>query len=172
MSLIYCERWNERLCKPIGRLGADEAKVVHESGEPYAVASVDEGTGHADRVVELAMRSNIVRVNFLDEYNRVEMIYIFGPADGRLFLQDITTYDYGDVKKYLGMSRSRVVEINEFNPDGTGVYHYKGPDERYSQELSLKDDRSLDLHWEAVPEFGDYASIARGKRSGPAVPFG
>ncbi|MGP4001328.1 hypothetical protein [Streptomyces sp. 8N706] len=174
MSLVYCQRWNKRLAKPIKPLTVKEAERLHDAGEPYAVVSFNDAVGRVNRVVELALRSGHVRVYFFDEYNRVEMTYTFGPTKELLFLRSITTYDYGDSTEYLGMSQCERIEEDEFREDGTGLHTVR--DERtgesFSEELHLKPSKNLDELWESVPEFGHYASIGRGSRSQPPIPFG
>jgi hypothetical protein len=176
MSLVYCQRWNKRLSKPIKQLAADQAEVRHGAGQPYAVASFKEALGRTDRtdrVVELALRSGHVCVYFFDKYKRVEMTYTFGPHETRLFLNSIVTYGYGDSTEYLGMSQCERIETDEYHIDGTGLHtvHDKTTGESYAQELHLKEEAELDVHFEDVPEFGQYASIARGSRGEPAIAF-
>lgn len=174
MSLVYCQRWNKRLGKPIKPLTPDEAADLHATGQPYSVASVDDSSEHADRTVELALRSGHVRVYFFDEYGRIAVTYTFSPHDEELFLAGITTYDYGDSAEYLTQSQCVRLEMDDYKPDGTGLHTVsdKQSGEDYTQELHLKTDADIALHREAVPEFGQYASIARGLRSGPPLPFG
>lgn len=60
------------------------------------------------------MRSGHARVYFFDIHTRVGMIYTFGPSGERLFLRNITTYDYGDLDEYLGMSQAQRLEQDDF----------------------------------------------------------
>ncbi|GAU70708.1 Syd protein [Streptomyces sp. NBRC 110611] len=173
MSLVYCQRWNNRFNKPIKPLSAEEARQRHEAGEPYAVASFDEAHGRADRSAEIALRSGHVRVFFYDDLSRVEMTYTFAPQDELLFLSEIVTYDYGDTVEYRGMSQCQRMEKDEFRPDGTGDHSVEEEvtGERYTEELTLIPGRTLDDLWERVPQFGTYDSITRGSRKENPIPF-
>ncbi|MFJ8954912.1 hypothetical protein ACIRJL_10210 [Streptomyces sp. NPDC102383] len=152
----------------------EQAQARHDAGEPYAVAAVPAGSMQADRVVEVALRSNFVRVYFYDEAGRVVAAYRFRGSDGQLFLGEITSWEYDDVDEYQGMNESLRIESDEYNEDGTGIrtVRDKVAGESYQQELSLKPGETFDDRYEPAPRFGDYASIARGERSQPPIPFG
>ena len=177
MPTVYCKRWNKKLSQPIEEFSEEVARRLHESGEPYTAASVVKYPGLADRYLEIALRSHHVRVHFLDEYGRVETVFTFRKSkDGTsLFLWDLASYEYDPRSTtYLSLSQSDRITVDEYNEDGTGLQRFrdKVQDTSWEAELTLKDDRTLATHYEPLPTFGDYASLARPYRNKPPIPFG
>ncbi|MGP3989048.1 hypothetical protein [Streptomyces sp. 3N207] len=175
MPVVYCRRWNYQLSQPIDELSEVEARDIHLRGEPYTAAAVTLNSEHPDRVLEIALRSGHVRVHFLGEYGRVETILTFRPSGELLFLREIRGYEYdGQSQEYLALFEAERLETDEFNEDGTGLETVKDKkrDEYYTVDLHLKETSGLQSHYEPIPQFGDYASIARPFREEPPVPFG
>lgn len=174
MTLVYCERWNNRLNKPLAVMESARARALHDGGGLYTAVSFTDDADTADRAVELRISVGYARVHFFDELRRVTLLYTFGRRGDLLFLKGITSYDYGDTLEYRSLSQAKRMEMFAFDTDGRGEYTVDDTEtgEYRSKDLQLAEGADLRSHWEPVPAFGDYASLARHDREGPPIPFG
>ncbi|MEE1940519.1 hypothetical protein V1L54_14075 [Streptomyces sp. TRM 70361] len=173
MSIIYCERWNDRFSKPINVLTEEEAYARHIAGKLYTAVSRPVSDSPARRAVEIRLEVGCTRVYFYDSDGRIEITYTFGRREERMFLEGVTACTYEKDGVFLRENQASRVEIDSYNEDGSGlrIVRDEKNDECYMQELQLAPDGTLDDFWEDVPRFGEYDSIARAVRSQPPAPF-
>ena len=155
----YGVRWNGHL----GRLGkvipAEEARRRHESGELYSAVLGDPEQPYA--VVEVRLEVPFVGVQFLDEQQRTYLDYAFGHyGDGPenvLFLRQAIEHRLAPDGEVTWSA------LHVFDPSGPAEVEEKdyatGEATRYKVELDVSG------NWERIPDFGDYASVARLERS-------
>jgi hypothetical protein len=163
VPIVYCERWNKLLAKPIGPLTESEARARHGRGELYAVAYVPDGQTEAVGVIEVRLEVGYARIHLFDEHGRVEQIRTFDRRGERMFLEESTDYAYPESTERLRMDQASVVTEHAYNEDGTGrvTVHRPGTDYADGWDLSLKPGQSMDNHWVPVPDFGDYDALGR-----------
>lgn len=161
MRWAYCDRWNGLLEEPIEPFAASEAQRRHETGKLYTAIGTE-----SDRVkvlVEVRLETGYVGVKFLDDLARNELIYSFSVVDGRLFLSEIISYDYGDSQERGDDADPVAVENFAYTPEGTCRHKV---DNSLVETISAEDYHSVDVasHWEPVPPFGDYDSVTKWDR--------
>jgi hypothetical protein len=161
MPTVYCERWNEWLDKPIVPLTEEDARARHERGELYTVAYVPDGGSKAVGAVEVRLEVGFARIYVFDEHARVEQIRTFDRRGDRMFLEEVTDYEYPDTTERLRMDQASLVTEHEYNEDGTGKLsvHRAGTEYSDGWDLSLKPGQTMEGHWAPVPEFGAYDAL-------------
>jgi hypothetical protein len=154
MTVRYCERWNNRQRQPIVALSADEARARHDSGELYTAVLGDENP----TLVEVFGNEGYVGVRWLEPHGRDAMRYAFRRVEDRLFLSEVTINTVG--------AEGKVVEAEStlIKPDGTVEVSRFENLNRTVQTSKPKAGTDVAAMWEAVPRFGDYASITRRER--------
>jgi len=75
----------------------------------------------------------------------------------------VISYGYGESEERGGYARPLVIESFTYKPDGTAR---KEVTDTQKDEVTAEDRSAIDvnIHWEPVPAFGDYASIVRWNR--------
>ena len=161
MRWTYCDRWNGLLEEPIDPIGEAEARRRHDTGELYT--AVSEESDKKRVLVEVRLENDYASVRFLDDLGRNENVLTFRKLDDRLFLRKVISYDYGESEERGGYARPIVIESFTYKPDET--MRHKIDDIR-NKDITVEDYRAInvDVHWEPIPAFGDYASIARWDR--------
>jgi hypothetical protein len=165
MPTTYCERWNVKLCRPIGRLSAAQARKRDlEDGGWYTIVLGD--LVRPECYLEVAWANAHLGVWFLDEDCRVWLHYAFTRVDERrLFLDSVVRWEYpaGAGRR---LSDAELIETVTYQQDGAA--HQEIVDARRN-ELTLQDYSGvpLDINWEPVPVFGNYRSVARLDREPP-----
>lgn len=105
-------------------------------------------------------------VKFFDGHGSVRLSYGFYLMEpDRLFLRQVTRWEYPDDGKFHPMNESTVVEIL-FWEEVDGVVRRR-VDDRGTVHAEDYRDVPVDANWEPYPAFGDFASIARENRDQP-----
>lgn len=99
-----------------------------------------------------------VSVTFYDERSRQTFLYDFQRIEGRMFLQEVWSWTYADG----GDDSAVLIETRSFKPEG--LMHWRSNDRvaRVIEEFDAPADVSS--HWEPVPVFDEWESIARFER--------
>ncbi|MCM2426995.1 hypothetical protein [Streptomyces sp. RKAG337] len=163
MPTLYGERWNEWLDEPIEPLTEDEARARHERGELYTVAYIPEGRTKALGAVEVRLQVGHAAVYQFDEHARITQIRSFSKRGDRMFLEEVTDYEYPDGTERLRVDQASVMTEHTYNEDGTGrrTVYQLGAGEADGWDLSLKPGQTMENHWTAIPAFGDYDGLGR-----------
>lgn len=164
MAWIYCEAWNDLNECPEHPLTVEEAQARHASGELYTAALYSGEKPSPGLRVEIRWETDYAAVIFMDEYGRDELDYTFSVVDGALFLQVITSHDYGDSEERGGYADSERMEMYSYTPDGV-CDRTVDADGDVTQDSRWGVDVSR--HWEPIPEFGAYESLIRRERWRP-----
>ena len=162
MTWIYCEEWNELNECPRHPLTTEEARARHASGELYTAILHSDARPSPELRVEIRWETGYAAVIFMDDYGRDELGYTFSVADGSLFLESMTLYDYGDSKERGGYAEAERMERYAYTSDGIAHRTVETGDEVNEESRSGVD---VSLHWEPIPEFGAYDSLIRYDRT-------
>ncbi|MCA1691748.1 MAG: hypothetical protein LC733_05935 [Actinobacteria bacterium] len=157
MTVSYSRRWNDVRKKPMQPIQEDEARRMHEAGQPY-VAYVHGVDARRDAVVEVALFSPTVVVYFLDERGKRTIHYAFrSDGQGGLFLDEFGW------RNYAHDGQITLSEIHRFSEDGSvSVARTNATTDRETTWEEKLEDTALLL--EPIPAFGDYESITRFER--------
>ncbi|MFL6073716.1 MAG: hypothetical protein ACJ73S_10010 [Mycobacteriales bacterium] len=161
MQVTYCRRWNFLRNRPIDPLTEQQARERDRKGELYTAAL---GVP-TDPAVIVEVERPSIRVKFLDRFQRVSNSFDFRRYDDKMFLHHITNWAYPD-DEFRRIDQSSVIKSVEYElPD---LAHLRIRD-KVANEVTGRSYREVDLssHWEPVPEFGDWLSIARYDRDKP-----
>jgi hypothetical protein len=83
MRVTYAGAWHHRDKTPVDELGPDEARGLHDRGEPYTVLVGENGRPNA--LIHTWLANEFVDVEFLDEQFRVMTSFTFSPIGLNLF---------------------------------------------------------------------------------------
>lgn len=156
----YCRRWNFLHSRPIDPCTEEEARRRDTAGESYSAVIGDPAA--PDRIIEVA-RPNCIGVWFFDPRQRQSLHYVFRRSDASsLFLGEMIRWEYPNDAALL-LNQASKIETLRFGPDG--VVHHETRD-RIAQERRRVSYRNVNVacHFEPIPAFGDWASIARWER--------
>jgi hypothetical protein len=160
-SAAFCDRWNDLLHEPIRPIKEAEARRRDGAGEPYVVIL---GTkDKPESLVEVNWSNDYIATWFMDDELRRHVKYSFTKTDkSTLFLDQIKMWDYPeDAKDGL----SSATKVTSFSYSQDGVAHETIDDSAAGTvETISRSDVPLNINWEQVPEFGDWASISRWDR--------
>ena len=154
----YCQRWNNKLSKPIDPLTAAEAMKRDQAKEWYTVVLGDPAAPRC--YVEVAWENDHVGVWFLDDELRQFAHHSFTKVDDeRLFLDAVTLWHFPDGAGRR-LTDAAVIEKLLFERDG--VVRRRLTDVK-TRDVTTEhwSDVPLDINWERVPAFGDYQSLTR-----------
>ncbi|MEU5692777.1 hypothetical protein [Actinosynnema sp. NPDC020468] len=163
MDHTYCERWNFPDVAPVIPLSEADARQRDAEGELYTAVI---GEPANPEVLVEVVRPDYVGVYFPDKLGRQWQKFAFRRVDDALFLESITRWQYGDESARM-LGEAELIEQVKYREDGTvhrQVRDKKAREKRDTDYHSV----SLDINWEPVPEFGDWASVARFDRDKPA----
>lgn len=165
MKATYCERWNDKLRQPIAPLTTQEAHARDVEGKLYTVSLGDGSI--PETLIEVRWEVDYLGVWFLDDAGNRYLKYSFTKESGsQLFLDNITAWNYPtEVRKYSLNEAESIDEIS-YRPDG--VIRVEATDNR-TKMVEVTDKHSVDVsaHWEPVPQFGEWQSVARWDRDQP-----
>ncbi|MGW2883691.1 hypothetical protein ACWDBP_47725 [Streptomyces sp. NPDC001233] len=162
MIWTYCEQWNNLTEAPTNLLTSGQAQARHASGQLYtAVASPDEHSAATLRV-DMRLETGYTSVIFMDEHGRDSLDYTFTFIDDSLFLETVSSYDYGDSQERGGYADAERMESYEFTTDGVirrtvEVVGEESTEIRYGIDVAS--------NWESVPNFGIYDALIRRDRA-------
>jgi hypothetical protein len=159
VPVTYCERWNTKLCRPVGHLSRAQARERDlTDGRWYTIVLGE--LARPDCYLEVAWENAHLGVWFLDEDCRPWLHYSFTRVDEkRLFLDSVVRWEYPP-SAGRRLAEARLVETITYRQDGTVHQEIEDPGRG---EVILQDFTGvpLDINWEPVPRFGDYRSVAR-----------
>ncbi|GAB7045947.1 hypothetical protein [Catenuloplanes indicus] len=162
--VAYCRRWNFKKNKPIDPMTAEQAAARDRTGELYSVTLSDTAEDIIPEAV-IERENGHARVWFFDEVGRQSLSYSFRPHGDRLFLHNITSWEYPD-DEARGLSSS--IKIDNFEYQETGVVSRTTTDKAAGERLlDERTDVDVTHHWEPAPTFGDWGSISRWSRVTP-----
>jgi hypothetical protein len=162
MQVTYCRRWNFMYNQPIDPLTGQQARKRDEKGELYTAVLGDP----VDPVLLVEVQRPHIRVVFFDQFQRQLHHFDFRRHDDKtLFLHEITNWVYPD-DQFREMNEASVITSARFDPPDLSRVEIR---DKVAGEVKEKKYREVDLgpHWEPVPEFGDWLSIARYEREKP-----
>jgi hypothetical protein len=154
MRVIYCEMWNGR---PAATMSEQRAKDLDGRGEPYTVVVGDAAAPEA--VIQVCWKNAYLGVSFRDVNGRTDLQYSFTKVDDeRLFLTDVTSWHYAPEARFE--FEAERIESCTYRPDG---YATRRVDDNGHDRIVVSEslDVPVDAHWERVPAFGHWASVAR-----------
>ena len=154
MSIVYCQQWSRHEKQPINILDDREARSVHNQNKFYTVIINNISTPKC--FLEINLKESYVGVNFLDAYQRDYLVYSFQSENNKsLFLSKVITRKYKNNTKNITSGEMLLYKTN-------GCVARKVVDYVTNQATKeYRDNVDVSLHWEAIPEFGDYLSISR-----------
>jgi hypothetical protein len=158
-KVSYCRRWNFRRHQPIDPLVPEEAAAR----DTYSVILHDPWEGQIpEAVIEIAWANDFAGVWFFDAAGRQSLNYAFRRTGDRLFLFNMIEYAYPDDEPRTLAGADRTEDFT-FQQDG--VVRLVVTDDA-AQEKTTEDRDGVDVasHWEPVPEFGEWDSLARWNR--------
>jgi hypothetical protein len=159
MPVTYCERWSVKLGRPARRLSVEEARARDAAGRPWYTVVLGEVT-RPECFVEVAWENTHLGVWFLDEECRPWLHHSFTRVDERrLFLDAVVRWEY---PPGAGRRPSAAQRVETLTYRQNGAVHQEIEDAG-TGELTVCDYTGVpvDVHWEPVPAFGDYRSVAR-----------
>lgn len=160
-GLLYNEEIRE-VVEPISE--AEAQKRWENRGDPFEVILGDPAKPRVS--IQANCEDQVYVVNFFDDLARRALTYTFVPSTGRpeqLFLAEITTWEWDSPDKH-GPDEATEIHSYEYREDGY-VKHTIDREDADHYDVEELQDVPLDINWEPVPRFGDWASIARYKRS-------
>lgn len=143
-----------------------EARVLYVSDSRddwfSVIAFADDvpDAGVPEYSIEIVPPAKFFRVHFYDQAKSLRFVYDFDTIEGRLFLENITEYTYSDTSRMRRRNESLVTESLTFKPDGTMHQRKNDKAKDYIEEADYRG-TDVSSHWENVPAFGEWESIAR-----------
>ncbi len=165
MTISYCVQWSGESRGPVTPLDERDAEKRGEAGEPFGVVVGDVAKPAA--FIEVNWGLGTVLVWFFDERRLRYLKYEFKRVGaGKLFMSAVNLWEYppGEAGEFEEPVKAHFVS---YRPDGI----VRQVERDYgSREDTITDvsDVELDINWEEVPAFGDWASLARLDRGSPA----
>lgn len=157
MQVTYCRRWNFLYGGPIDPLTVEQARAADGTGDAYAVGIGD--TSDPDVVLEVTWQNDYLGVWFFDKHGRQSIKYSFGRVEGRLFLDEMTRWEYPSPES-RSLIDARLIETIFYSQDGTVRDEII---DKTAAQRRVTDRHSVDVspNWEPAPEFGDWLSVSR-----------
>ncbi|WP_326661223.1 hypothetical protein [Streptomyces sp. NBC_00385] len=163
MNWTYSERWNKLTERPMTPMTERKARSRHSTGQLYTAVPASDTQGSPALRVEIRWETEYAGVIFMDHYGRDELRYSFSVINGRLFLDGVRRYEYGNSLVRGGYANATYMESYDFTPDGVAhrTVESGADSSRESREMDVT------LNWERIPEFGEYDSLMRRDREHP-----
>ncbi len=119
----------------------------------------------------ICLNSGNAIVRFVDEHNRIYMVYSFGGEykKGQLFLDKLQYFIYPDDEAYYDRDESVKDVTYEFTPEGglrVITEELRDDGHRYEKVEEAAHPVNVSANWEPYPEPGKYESLARLRRWG------
>lgn len=163
-QVTYCERWDSVQRGPVGLLDVTTAQERDAAGRSFTV--VLGPRRHPRAIIEMDRAAGSAVVWFFDEDGRRYLSYEFTPvSDTTMFMVAVKFWEYPDgaVDEFDSAISSQFVEYQR-----NGVIRQVARDFIAGEETVTDiSDVPLDINWEKIPAFGDWASIAREDREIP-----
>ena len=160
----YTYRWNQRRNKPGNPLSEEEARARDAAGEEYTAVTPPRPGTSSPVLVTPVWKSGVVVVTFMDDPGRKTVEYTFAKKDeSRLFLESVHLWSYPSDDPKLRLSDASVREEFHYREDGYVERIVTNKAEQYRETVEYSD-VPVESNWEAVPEFGQWGSVARFER--------
>jgi hypothetical protein len=162
---VYGRAWSH-VTWDIGEIPEAEARVRFASDDEddwFSVAAFTEGVsddGIPEYVLEMMPKATDAKVRFFDLSRSLRFVYEFGRVGDALFLDTIREYTYPDDGVQRRQNEAGVVETLRYTPEGL-VHQRKDDTSKPTVEEADYRDVDVSSHWEPIPEFGQWDSIAR-----------
>ncbi|WP_433205093.1 hypothetical protein ACQP1G_17335 [Nocardia sp. CA-107356] len=157
-QVAYCKFWDPDHSRPLGVMSADTARSYDCSGSSYVVVLGD--VASPDAVLDINWRENQFSVSFLDDQKRLQLWHEFRRVDeGRMFLFTMTSWQYSSDDQ-RGPDDANVIHALQLRPDGTVQADIWDGNTGQCWVSDIAE-VSVDMCWEPVPEFGNWASVSR-----------
>ncbi len=168
---LYGRAWNHKRLVLGGLISEDEARQRYADGSEddwFTVGAYADGVpddGVPEFTLEVAPKGVFARTSFYDQIYRARHSFTFRQQENAdaLFLVEITDWTYADDDVYVPRNKCLVMTNYRYRPDGT-MHWYRS--HKVANRIEEADYRDIDVstHWEPVPEFGQWESIARFNR--------
>ncbi|MDA2808683.1 hypothetical protein [Nocardiopsis suaedae] len=168
MDVTYCENWSFKLNGPGTVLTENEARQCWDSGEAFTAVVPGRSPDGRTALVTVCWKRDHLGTAFPDRFGRKGLEYSFRRVDAdRLFLKHVFVYEYPNEEPDLRVGKAvRRTEVTYHGEDRlTRVVTDK---EARTKEVTDYSDIDFTPNWEPVPEFGNWASVARQDRT-PSV---
>lgn len=167
--LEYAKGWNHktlRMGQPMTAADAAQRYTTGPDTDWFSVGAFGDDVpdgGVPDYVLEIVPGPSFISVSVFDQFYCLRYKHEFRRHENRLFLEEIVRWDYPNDGNTYSMSKAVLVESVTFRPDGTGAS--KTTDYRTNMVDAFKiKDMDMTAHWEPIPVFGEWDSIARFER--------
>lgn len=140
------------------------ARYAYANDLPFCVCKLD--NTHVECYIRKELKKDNLSVSFLDEYQRVFMIYVFQKLkNGKYFCIGIMFWEFEDGKS--GDDDDKKSWVYTFEPNGNVELIEREKDAK--EEVIWKSKRPLNVesNWEPDPEFGDWEGLMNMKRWKP-----
>ncbi|MGW4398830.1 hypothetical protein ACWEHA_26410 [Amycolatopsis nivea] len=169
-TVHYCRAWggeNHAMGQP---LTERTAKRRYEEKGRWFTAVVGDDPSRPACTLEINPREAYpITVKFFDDHGSTRLSYAFWLMEpGKLFLKQVTRWEYPADGQYHGMNESTLVETLFWEqPDGVVRRLVNDGTTVHAEDYR---DVPIDANWEPYPAFGDFASISREDRDQPPGP--
>jgi hypothetical protein len=181
VNFVYGQRWNDPMRFIIDAISEEQARVRFQTG-PYFTVAKGEGlltdSGQA-RVVgvaapvpeyslDMTAGAENIRANFYTTGGSLGALYHWRQEKERMFLHQVSVYQYPDDEAYYGQDEALVFTSISFTVDGFSKTYI---DDKSKSMIDLEDrcEVPLDAHWEPIPAFGEWDAfgVLRRKQAPP-----
>jgi len=177
--VIYGSLWNDELMVMLDPVPEDEGRATYVgggeiwiAGGPEPLTGIDpedfeapDGEDPAAWSIFAVLERGYLQVDFYNLWGVKEAFYAFRrQEDGRLFLTDVSEYEYADPTDRQA-EWSSVTEYH-FEPDGysSEVTRTELPDGSQDVKMVERSGGDFSNHYEPVPAFGEWAGVLKRQR--------
>lgn len=157
----YCERWSGDLRGPVTVIDEADAKARNKSGLPFGVVLGD--PDEPDAYLDVDWGEGRVVVWFFGDGRMRTQRYTFERVEPeRLFMAEVAVWDYPP-DATAEFTSATLAYFVSYQQDGI----VRQVERNYlTREETVVDvsDVELDINWEGMPRFGDWAALARRDR--------
>ncbi|ASU85036.1 hypothetical protein CDO52_21560 [Nocardiopsis gilva YIM 90087] len=168
-GVTYCQNWSTKLKGPGRPLTESAARRRWDKGDAFtAVIPPLEADGQPT-LVTVCWRNNYLETVFLDRFGRQTTAYEFHRVDDEhLFLERVWLHRYPSDDPSLGLNGADRIEWILYHAEDRMTHHITDKTEHFKEKVEYSD---IDFtpNWEQLPEFGDWASVARYERKQPPI---
>lgn len=161
--IAYCLNWNSRDRRPGRPISESKARKLDAQGSPYMIA-----LGEDDRVsslISVHWTLDFLSVWFLDEAMLRYLEYSFRRIDPeRMFMTEVTLWNYPESEE-MGEDLISASTVTNLHYRQDGVVSETVHDHNAKMVSTVdRSDVPVDINWEPVPKFGEWARVSRYSR--------
>jgi hypothetical protein len=168
VNFVYGQRWNDPMRFIIDAISEKQARVRFRTGPYFTVAKGKDllvDFEQADRVglaaevpeysLDMTAGAENIRANFYTTGGSIGAIYSWRQEKDRMFLHQVSVYQYPDDEAYYRQGQSLIFTDISFTLDGFSKTYI---DDKSKSMIDLEDrcEVPLDAHWEPIPTFGEW----------------